>query len=412
MSTFTSRKSHRVLVPAALAFLFACEATSDAPLELSAGNTAPAIQPTLNLGYGPDLFYYFRHDGSTNFSTFGTISTAGVITDRFGVGTAFSALTFAAPDVGYGANLFYYLRQDLLTGFSTLGTISTNGTITDRFGVGNDFNALTFAAENVGYGTNLFYYLRRESGTSDFMFGTIAANGTIIDRFGVGQDFDALVFVPEDVGYGANLFYYLRHDPVTGFSTFGTISTNGTITDRFGVGSYFRALAFADANLGYGANQFYFLRLDLPASTFTTFGTISTNGTVTDRFGVGDLFDALAFARPLGVSIDIKPGVFPNTVNPGSKGKLPVAILSTATFDATTVNAASVRFGVTGSEASAVHVALSDVNADGRMDMILQFVSNETGIVCGTSSGVLTGQAGGGAAIRGTDSIITTGCNQ
>jgi len=40
------------------------------------------------------LFYYLRHDGS-GFSTFGTISTSGAITDRFGVGSSFDALTFA-----------------------------------------------------------------------------------------------------------------------------------------------------------------------------------------------------------------------------------------------------------------------------------------------------------------------------
>ena len=45
-------------------------------------------------------------------------------------------------------------------GFSTLGTISTSGAITDRFGVGNNFDALTFTTQNLGYGHNLFYYLR------------------------------------------------------------------------------------------------------------------------------------------------------------------------------------------------------------------------------------------------------------
>ena len=45
-------------------------------------------------------------------STFGTISTSGAISDRFGVGSNFDALTYAADDVGYGPNLFYYLRHD------------------------------------------------------------------------------------------------------------------------------------------------------------------------------------------------------------------------------------------------------------------------------------------------------------
>jgi hypothetical protein len=97
----------------------------------------------------------------TGFSTFGTIDTSGAVTDRFGVGNDYDALTFAAADLGYGPNLFYYLRHDG-AGLSTFGTIDTSGAVTDRFGVGNDYDALTFAPGNHGYGPNLFYYLRRD----------------------------------------------------------------------------------------------------------------------------------------------------------------------------------------------------------------------------------------------------------
>ena len=86
---------------------------------------------------------------SAQATTFGagakTASTSGAVTDRFGVGYRFDALTFAAPNRGYGTNLFYYLRHDT-NGFSTFGTISTSGAVTDRFGVGYRFDALTFAA--------------------------------------------------------------------------------------------------------------------------------------------------------------------------------------------------------------------------------------------------------------------------
>ncbi len=50
---------------------------------------------------------------------------------------------------------------------------------------------------------------------------------------------------------------------------------------------------------------------------------------------------------------------------------IPVAILTTGTFDASTVNPATVRFGATGTEAAAVHSALEDVDGDGDLDMIL-----------------------------------------
>ena len=225
------------------------------------------------------------------FSTFGTIDTNGTVTDRFGAGNNFDALTFAAEDLGYGPNLFYYLRHDA-AGFSTFGTIDANGTVTDRFGAGNNFDALTFAPGNRGFGPNLFYYLRHDAAGFS-TFGTIDTNGTVTDRFGAGNNFDALTFAPGNRGFGPNLFYYLRHD-AAGFSTFGTIDTNGTVTDRFGAGNNFDALTFAPGNRGFGPNLFYYLRHD--AAGFSTFGTIDTNGTVTDRFGAGNNFDALTFA--------------------------------------------------------------------------------------------------------------------
>src|SRR5437773_5944669 len=100
----------------------------------------------IGAGYGPNLFYYLRHDPSANnFSTFGTISTSGAVTDRFGVGLDFDALTFVAGDLGYGPYLFYYLRQDPSENiFWTPGTISTSGAVTGHFGVGHDFVALKF----------------------------------------------------------------------------------------------------------------------------------------------------------------------------------------------------------------------------------------------------------------------------
>src|SRR5262245_17037544 len=226
-----------------------------------------------------------------SFSTFGTISTSGAVTDRFGVGNNFDALTFVAEDLGYGPNLFYYLRRDG-AGFSTFGTISTSGAVTDPFALGNSFDALTFAAGNRGYGPNLFYYLRRD-GAGFSTFGTISTSGAVTDRFGVGNNFDALTFAAGNRGYGPNLFYYLRRDGA-GLSTFGTISTSGAVTDRFGVGNNFDALTFVPGNRGYGPNLFYYLRRD--GAGFSTFGTISTSGAVTDRFGVGNNFDALAFA--------------------------------------------------------------------------------------------------------------------
>lgn len=200
-------------------------------------------------------------------------------------------------NLGYGENLFYYLRNDIGNDFDTFGTIATSGARTDRFGAGFNFDALCFASPNLAYGPDLFYYIRLDPAVSDFStFGTLSANGETIDRFGLGNNFDAITFAAKDLGYGPNLFYYLRHNPDIGnFSTFGTISTSGIVTDRFGVGANFDDLVFVEADLAYGPNLFDFLRRDA-ATKFSTFGTISTSGITTDRFGVGLNVDALAFS--------------------------------------------------------------------------------------------------------------------
>jgi N-acetylneuraminic acid mutarotase len=110
------------------------------------------------------------------------------------------------------------------------------------------------------------------------------------------------------------------------------------------------------------------------------------------------------------IAIDIKPGTFPNSINPRAKGVIPVAILTTDTFDATAVDPTTVRFGPNGTEAAPVQSALEDVDGDGDTDMILHFKTQDTGIVCGDTSASLTGETFDGQAIEGSDSIKTVGC--
>jgi len=110
------------------------------------------------------------------------------------------------------------------------------------------------------------------------------------------------------------------------------------------------------------------------------------------------------------VAVDIEPGSFPNSINPRSNGVIPVAILTTDTFDATTVDPTTVLFGPTGTEAAAVRSALEDVDGDGDIDMILHFNTQVTGIQCGDTSASLTGKTFNGQVIDGSDSINTVGC--
>ena len=74
------------------------------------------------------------------------------------------------------------------------------------------------------------------------------------------------------------------------------------------------------------------------------------------------------------VPIDIKPGSAENTINLGSHGVVPVAIISTATFDARTVDPLSVTLA--GVEVKlrgngTPMATVQDVNQDGRPDLLV-----------------------------------------
>src|SRR5262249_16427911 len=69
------------------------------------------------------------------------------------------------------------------------------------------------------------------------------------------------------------------------------------------------------------------------------------------------------------VTIVVKPNSSTKPINRNAKGKLPVAILLTADFDATTFLGADIQIaGVSPS-----HVAIQDVNGDGLDDLVCQF---------------------------------------
>lgn len=60
------------------------------------------------------------------------------------------------------------------------------------------------------------------------------------------SNFDSLTFAPEDLGYGPNQHYYLRHDVAqANAAVLGTISSEGTATDRFVIGDEAAVQAFA-----------------------------------------------------------------------------------------------------------------------------------------------------------------------
>jgi YVTN family beta-propeller protein len=107
------------------------------------------------------------------------------------------------------------------------------------------------------------------------------------------------------------------------------------------------------------------------------------------------------------VAIDIKPGVYPNTIQLGAKGTVPVAILTTADFDASTVDPATVTFA----DASPIKrkmvdkVDMVDVDYDGDVDMLLSFNTQDLNLDIYSTEATLTGETNVGEQIEGTDSV-------
>jgi len=140
---------------------------------------------------------------------------------------------------------------------------------------------------------------------------------------------------------------------------------------------------------------------------FDTIEIRSTLDSETDNRVLLDNIEFESVAPPLiEVGVDIRPGEFPNNINRKNQGKIPVAILSTRDFDASTqVDRNSLTFGSTGDETSLVHCESADVNGDGLLDLVCHFNTQRTQFNASDAVGILKGQTISGTRIKGTDSI-------
>jgi Beta-galactosidase jelly roll domain len=121
-----------------------------------------------------------------------------------------------------------------------------------------------------------------------------------------------------------------------------------------------------------------------------------------------DYYATVNYSSSTPVAIDIKPGEYPNTINLGSNGVVPVAILSSFTFDATqvdplTVTLASAPVALRGK--GTPMAVIKDANHDGLMDLVV-WVETEALQLCETDTeAILLGQTFAGEHIVGRDSV-------
>jgi hypothetical protein len=114
--------------------------------------------------------------------------------------------------------------------------------------------------------------------------------------------------------------------------------------------------------------------------------------------------EELSRLRPL-IELDIKPEEFPNRVNPGSRGVIPMAILGSRAFDVGRIDAASLSFG----PASALperEPRREDANGDGLIDLALHVRTQDSGIQAGDEDACVVGRVDS-TTFEACDSIET-----
>ena len=106
------------------------------------------------------------------------------------------------------------------------------------------------------------------------------------------------------------------------------------------------------------------------------------------------------------VNIDVKPGSTTARINSESSGTIPVAILSSESFDATTsVAIPTLTFGRTGIEKSLVSCKIADVNGDGLSDLICHFDTHKSDLRPGDTTVILNGETVDNSGILGTAAV-------
>jgi methionine-rich copper-binding protein CopC len=112
------------------------------------------------------------------------------------------------------------------------------------------------------------------------------------------------------------------------------------------------------------------------------------------------------------INIAIKPdsGEYA-PINPKSKGSIPVALVSSAEFNALGVDYGSITFGADGTEASLLRCAREgeDVDGDGRPDLMCHFDSQTANFEPGDTEGIVMGKTTAGRRFEGRGHIRIVG---
>lgn len=396
---------------------------------------------SLDTGFGSGGVAFASFSPSASYNDFGAMALAlqndgklvavGNVGDAFG-NNAFGVVRFnpdGSLDSGFGSGglamaTFYYWEQadvravaiqpdgKIVVGGSAAGQFvlarfNPDGTLDGTFGSGGVARPAFGYAYAVSLQGDGKIVAAGQDLSSQLEVARVNADGSPDESFGSGGT-ATMNFLPTAVYVAALAVQVQTNGKLV---TVGTASGNNTFfaLARFnpdgtldtGFGSNGGVLTTFPGTIGQGAN----------ALALQTDGRIVAAGFANPPSGGTEFAVARYLGDPIGatpVKIDIKPSDFPNVIDLGSKGTTPVAVLSTADFNASKqVNMASLKFGRTGNESSLASCSPpQDVNKDGLLDVLCHFNAQKAGFRLGDTQGVLTGMTVGGVAIRGIDSVV------
>lgn len=186
---------------------------------------------------------------------------------------------------------------------------------------------------------------------------------------------------------------------VSSYEEQGKVYLINTATDTvqptpFSVGQYPAGIAImSDGGTAYVADE-----ID---STLAVLNLASRAVTLLPCRDLNPLDIAICSVPPRTVSIDIKPGVFPNSYNLRKRGAVAVALFSSISFDATKYERSTIRF--TG--ARPISIGVKDLNGDGRLDVLFQFDTQDLCLASNATQASLLGRLVDGTAFQGWDSL-------
>ena len=206
----------------------------------------------------------------------------------------------------------------------------------------------------------------------------------------------------------------LLSETVPGHTTFNAAaSTPGWVCAPDVNAGSICTLAIGTVNGGDGGEAVFAVDVDDPLGSGVTdivnTIVIADDGTGKPDPNPGDNTDTTTTAVVVLVEIDVKPGSDPNSIKCNDRnGVITVAILTTAGFDALTVDHATVEF----EGATELHRTRGearrheeDVDGDGDIDLVLHFKSRTTSLTCSSVQGTLTGHTSDGHNIVGSDAV-------